>query len=1147
MVADYCAKRIHEVVAEEWDRIQNPECWKRRWEVAFHQGFARVDDEIIAEAVAPDIVGSTAIVVVLSGCHIISSNCGDSRAVLCRGSQRIQLTADHKPDREDELTRIESLGGRVINWQGPRISGVLAVSRSIGDRYMRPWVIPVPEVTFMPRSENDECLILASDGLWDVMSIEEVGDITCRLLRWHRRNGLVDGAPPPAQAVANHLTELAYQKNSSDNISVVYVPLQLRLLGQFFIEPYSSSVIVPSNQTLHKNLNVALQHMLQPIWVLQGQSTATLLRAPPSASASAAIRDRGRTVIWQRFCRSISVFLFQGPHGMDSANGIMEMKELLDSTTKFHFLSSSNNVKADLVQRYYQTIDRILERFKPVCDEIAASEVSLGEQLVNMLEELDGAVNEAKELLVSWHPMMSKIHFVLQIEKVVLKICTSTLEINKLVTSVLPCAASAIIEECSEYMDEERISNIIDKAIRDHAQKDRPRPEHLDMISKTLSLSSNQELLMEVVALEKLGAKVGCKEMQAETENTDHIISLVTYMHNYLVKDKQLHSINGVAIPADFCCPLSLELMSDPVIVASGQTYERAFIRKWLDQGFNVCPRTRQTLGHTNLIPNYTVKALIANWCESNNIKLPDPIKSMGWNLPSLVKSIDTSASSWVSHSGNSANVHHLRSPEHEKVITSPRDSNSSNGVPQETYRIDKPESPLHRSLSGSSLLQIANGSKEDVSALSLVCMEGNKESGLEQKNISSSSQTANQSKIDSEPSTVSEQFACHKTHNRTESASSALSRHNHFKGTGSTNALSRVSSDLTQYSSDTSVEVTQDGMASSNSRREPEFASPLGEIRNENIWRRAPVPRFISSQSADSRPDLSGVESQVRKLIEDLRSDSVDIQRKATEELRLLAKHNTENRVVIANCGAISLLVGLLHSTDPRTQENAVTTLLNLSINDNNKIAIANADAIDPLIYVLETGNPEAKENSAATLFSLSVIEENKVRIGRSGAIKPLVELLANGTPRGKKDAATALFNLSIYHENKLRVVQAGAVKHLVELMDPAAGMVDKAVAVLANLATITEGRNAIGQANGIPVLVEVVELGSARGKENAASALLQLCTNNGRFCSLVLQEGAVPPLVALSQSGTPRAKEKAQALLSYFRNQRHGSAGRG
>ncbi|MBA0608357.1 hypothetical protein Godav_020588 [Gossypium davidsonii] len=95
---------------------------------------------------------------------------------------------------------------------------------------------------------------------------------------------------------------------------------------------------------------------------------------------------------------------------------------------------------------------------------------------------------------------------------------------------------------------------------------------------------------------------------------------------------------------------------------------------------------------------------------------------------------------------------------------------------------------------------------------------------------------------------------------------------------------------------------------------------------------------------------------------------------------------------------------------------------------------------------------------------------------------------------------------------------------------------MVDKAVAVLASLATTLEGRTAIGQEGGIPLLVEVVELGSARGKANATAALLQLCTNSSRFCIMVLQEGAVPPLVALSRSGTQRAKERYIPLLPGF-----------
>ena len=365
-------------------------------------------------------------------------------------------------------------------------------------------------------------------------------------------------------------------------------------------------------------------------------------------------------------------------------------------------------------------------------------------------------------------------------------------------------------------------------------------------------------------------------------------------------------------------------------------------------------------------------------------------------------------------------------------------------------------------------------------------------------------------------------------------------------------NGMTGVPSDRTNYSGDASGEVADGGLSvPSAPQRENVILPRLGDICMEGPSVRRQTadrgfPRIISSSSMDARGDFSAIENQVRELINDLGSDSIEGQRSATSEIRLLAKHNMENRIVIANCGAINLLVGLLHSPDAKVQENAVTALLNLSLSDINKIAIVNADAVDPLVHVLETGNPEAKENSAATLFSLSFIEDNRARIGQSGAVKPLVDLLGNGSPRGKKDAVTALFNLSILNENKGRIVQADALRHLVELMDPAAGMVDKAVAVLANLATIQEGRTAIGQARGIPALVEVVELGSAKAKENAAAALLQLCTNSNRFCNIVLQEDAVPPLVALSQSGTPRAREKAQALLSYFRSQRHGNSGR-
>lgn len=92
--------------------------------------------------------------------------------------------------------------------------------------------------------------------------------------------------------------------------------------------------------------------------------------------------------------------------------GTSLLADLVESFKKFHLISASNNVKHDTVQRYCKTIDQILEQFKPLCYEIATSEISLDEQLVNMSKELDAAVVEAGELLESWHTMISKIYFV---------------------------------------------------------------------------------------------------------------------------------------------------------------------------------------------------------------------------------------------------------------------------------------------------------------------------------------------------------------------------------------------------------------------------------------------------------------------------------------------------------------------------------------------------------------------------------------------------------------------------------------------------------------------------------------------------------------------------------------------------------------
>ncbi|CAN6354105.1 unnamed protein product [Urochloa humidicola] len=248
-VANYCRERIHSVLVEELSKAEESVSGvdlsglesKKQWEKAFVDCFSRVDAEVggnpttAGKPVAPDTVGSTAVVAVICSSHIIVANCGDSRAVLCQGKQPLALSVDHKPNREDEYARIEAQGGKVIQWNGYRVLGVLAMSRSIGDRYLKPYIIPVPEVTIVARAKDDECLILASDGLWDVMTNEEVCDAARkRILLWHKKNADASssaqrsGESPDqaAQAAAEYLSKLALQKGSKDNITVVVVDLK---------------------------------------------------------------------------------------------------------------------------------------------------------------------------------------------------------------------------------------------------------------------------------------------------------------------------------------------------------------------------------------------------------------------------------------------------------------------------------------------------------------------------------------------------------------------------------------------------------------------------------------------------------------------------------------------------------------------------------------------------------------------------------------------------------------------------------------------------------------------------------------------------------------------------------------------------------
>jgi len=137
---------------------------------------------------------------------LYTANVGDARAVLCSAGEAIRLTHDHKGSDKGEVKRIKEAGGFVLN---NRVNGVLAVTRSLGDSAMKEFVVGTPYTTTVELKDSDEFLILACDGLWDVLKDQEAVDLVRK--------------ETSAQKASEILVKHALDNYSQDNVTVLVV------------------------------------------------------------------------------------------------------------------------------------------------------------------------------------------------------------------------------------------------------------------------------------------------------------------------------------------------------------------------------------------------------------------------------------------------------------------------------------------------------------------------------------------------------------------------------------------------------------------------------------------------------------------------------------------------------------------------------------------------------------------------------------------------------------------------------------------------------------------------------------------------------------------------------------------------------------
>ncbi|PAN35869.1 hypothetical protein PAHAL_6G241700 [Panicum hallii] len=631
----------------------------------------------------------------------------------------------------------------------------------------------------------------------------------------------------------------------------------------------------------------------------------------------------------------------QPPSSPDDPEPSSVAREMDDEDLVEELLVTVNSARAFAEFRRTQRKEcanllRWLQLVLPLLEELRDAAPRLTDDAYRRLALLGRALAAARRLLRSCHDG-SKIYLALESETVLAKF-RSVYEKMHSALDGMPYAELAISDEvkeqvelmnaqlmrCKKRTDTQDMELSMDIMVILQNKEDERNADRaiLERLAKKLELQTLAELRAETKAIKKI---INERNGQ-QGDSTKQIIDLLNKFKEIAGVDEKnvlgdvsmprsLDKCPSLMIPNDFLCPITLEIMTDPVIVASGQTYERRSIQKWLDSGERTCPKTRQPLAHLSLALNYALKNLILQWCEKNMVELQ---------------------------------------------------------------------------------------------------------------------------------------------------------------------------------------------------KREPEPAAEQDDKPKEDI----------------------------PSLVEGLSSLHPDVQRKAVKKIRMLSKESPENRLLIADNGGIPALIGLLACPDKKVQENTVTSLLNLSIDDKNKLLITRGGAIPLIIEILRNGSPEAQENSAATLFSLSMLDENKAAIGSLGGLAPLVELLRNGSARGKKDAATAIFNLVLTQQNKARATQAGIVPALLRVIDDKGlGMVDEALSIFLLLSSHAACRAEIGTTAFVEKLVRLIKDGTPKNKECALSVLLELGTNSKPLLVHGLRFGLHEDLSKIAKNGTSRAQRKANSLIQLAR----------
>jgi len=210
--------------------VQDKEFENENYELALKNAFLKTD-QLILEKASKNVSyndGSTAVAILIVDSNLYVANVGDSEAVLGRKKsedsgnvETIILTTKHTPTNEYERKRLEDIQCPLF---GNRVCGVLAVSRSLGDKTFKApfnqqtynYVIAEPNIKTIDITSTDEFILIACDGLWDTIKYKDAIEFIASY-RWNGKT--------PVQSCEQIVKE-ALSEKTMDNVTVIIVYLK---------------------------------------------------------------------------------------------------------------------------------------------------------------------------------------------------------------------------------------------------------------------------------------------------------------------------------------------------------------------------------------------------------------------------------------------------------------------------------------------------------------------------------------------------------------------------------------------------------------------------------------------------------------------------------------------------------------------------------------------------------------------------------------------------------------------------------------------------------------------------------------------------------------------------------------------------------